>query len=64
VRVEDGNTVIHAGPLVESRERLRAIYLLESDSREAVIELAAGIPAAHMGGAVEIWPLTEPHEAS
>jgi hypothetical protein len=39
--------------------RLRAIYLIESDDPDFVLELAARIPAARNGGAVEIWPLTE-----
>jgi hypothetical protein len=60
VRVEDGATMLSDGPRDETGERVRAIYLVESDSRETVLELAAGIPAARKGGAVEIWPLSEP----
>lgn len=59
VRVEETRTVKYEGPLVDSRESLRAFYLLESDDHDAVLELAARIPAARMGGAVEVWPLTE-----
>jgi hypothetical protein len=59
VRVEDDQTVKAAGPIAETRENFRAFYLLESDEYDSVLELAAQIPAARTGGAVEIWPLTE-----
>src|SRR5262245_47246609 len=41
-------------------EALRALYLLESDDPEAVLELASRLPGVRMGGTVEVWPLTEP----
>jgi len=59
VRVEEGRTVKTEGPLAEARENFRAFYLLENDDPDAVFELAARIPAARTGGAVEVWPLTE-----
>ena len=59
VRVEDGQTVKTEGALADTKENFRAIYLLESDDHDSVLELAARIPAARMGGAVEVWPLTE-----
>lgn len=59
VRVEEGQIVKTAGPLAETRENLRAFYLLESDDLDSVLDLAARIPAARAGGAVEVWRLTE-----
>jgi hypothetical protein len=59
VRVEDNHVVRTEGPQAETRERLRALYLVESDDHDSVLELAARIPAARAGGAVEVWPLTE-----
>jgi hypothetical protein len=41
------------------RENFRALYLIESDDHDAVLELASQIPAARRGGAVEVWPLTK-----
>lgn len=32
-------------------------YLLEADSREEAVDFAARVPAARMGGAVEVRPL-------
>jgi hypothetical protein len=37
----------------------RSVPLLESDDQDSVLEMAARIPAARIGGAVEVWPLTE-----
>ncbi len=59
VRVEEDQIVKTAGPLADTWENLRAFYLLESDDRDPVLEVAARIPAARTGGAVEVRPLTE-----
>jgi hypothetical protein len=60
VRVEDDQVVRSPGPLHDTAERaLRALFLLESDDREAMLALAASTPAARMGGAVEVRPLAE-----
>ena len=59
VRVQEEQIVKTAGPLADTRENFRAFYLLESDDLDSVLELAARIPAARTGGAVEVWPLTE-----
>jgi len=59
VRVEEDQVVKSQGPLVDASETLRALYLLESDDHDAVLELAARTPAARMGGAVEVRPILE-----
>lgn len=59
VRVEDDQIVTTEGPLAATRDNLRALYLVESDDHDSVLELAGRIPAARMGGAVEVWPITE-----
>jgi hypothetical protein len=41
---------------VEPKEAIGGYYLLEADDLDATIELAARIPAARLGGAVEIRP--------
>lgn len=40
--------------LAETERELRAIYVIESNDNDAVIEFAGRIPAARMGGAVEV----------
>ena len=58
VRVEDGKTLTTDGPFVAVKEALGG-YLFEADDLDAAIELASRIPAARMGGAVEVRPLKE-----
>jgi hypothetical protein len=59
VRVAEDEILKTEGPLADTRQNFRALYLLESDDSDSVLELAARIPAARTGGAVEVWPLTE-----
>jgi len=59
VRVQDGRTLTTDGPFPETKEALGGYYLFEADDLDAAIELAARIPAARLGGAVEIRPLVE-----
>ena len=57
VRVQDGKTLTTDGPFVEIKEALGGYCFLEADDLDAAIELAARIPAASMGGAIEVRPL-------
>ncbi len=59
VRVEDGRTLTTDGPFVAVKEALGGYFFLEADDLDAAIEVAAKVPAARMGGAVEIRPLVE-----
>jgi hypothetical protein len=59
VRVQDGRTLTTDGPFVEIKEALGGYLVFEADDLDAAIELAARIPAARMGGAVEVRPITE-----
>ena len=57
VRVEDGETLTTDGPFVATKEALGGYMFFEADDLDAAIELAARIPAARMGGAVEVRPI-------
>jgi hypothetical protein len=57
VRVEDGKTLTTDGPFVAVKEALAGYMIYEADDLDAAIELAARIPAARMGGAIEVRPL-------
>jgi hypothetical protein len=57
VRVEDGRTLATDGPFVETKEALGGYFFFEADDLDAAIELAARVPAAGMGGAVEVRPI-------
>jgi hypothetical protein len=59
VRVEDGKTLTTDGPFVAVKEALGGYLFLEADDVDAAIELAARIPAARLGGGIEIRPLKE-----
>jgi hypothetical protein len=59
VRVEDGRTLTTDGPFVELKEAVGGYCFFEADDLDAAIELAARIPAASMGGAIEVRPLVE-----
>ena len=59
VRVEDGKTLTTDGPFVAIKEALGGYFVLEADDLDAAIELASRVPAARMGGAVEVRPVVE-----
>jgi hypothetical protein len=59
VRVEDGRTLTTDGPFVAVKEALGGYLVYEADDLDAAIALAARIPAARMGGAVEVRPVVE-----
>ncbi|MDX6729566.1 MAG: hypothetical protein QOK49_4371 [Baekduia sp.] len=59
VRVQDGKTLTTDGPFVELKEAIGGYLLFEADDLDAAIELAARIPAARMGGAIEVRPIVE-----
>jgi hypothetical protein len=59
VRVEDDRTLTTDGPFVAIKEALAGYLIFEADDLDAAIELAARIPAARLGGAVEVRPTVE-----
>ena len=59
VRVQDGTTLTTDGPFVEIKESIGGYFLFEADDLDAAIELAAKVPAARLGGAVEVRPIVE-----
>jgi hypothetical protein len=59
VRVENGKTLTTDGPFVAVKEALGGYLFFEADDLDAAIELAARIPAARLGGAIEVRPLKE-----
>lgn len=59
VRVADGSTLTTDGPFAETKEGLGGFFLFEADNLDDAIALAARIPAARMGGAVEVRPVVE-----
>jgi hypothetical protein len=56
VRVRGGKTLVTDGPFSETKEAVGGFDLLECDSFEQAVEIAARHPVAE-GGAIEIRPL-------
>jgi hypothetical protein len=59
VRVENGQTLTTDGPFPEMKEIFGGLMLLEADNLDEALEVAARLPAARMGGAVEVRPIVE-----
>jgi hypothetical protein len=59
VRVQDGRTLTTDGPFVAIKEALAGYLVYEADDLDAAIELASRIPAARLGGAIEVRPIVE-----
>ncbi len=59
VRVDNGKTLTTDGPFAAVKEAIGGYLLFDADDLDAAIELASRIPAARMGGAVEVRPLVE-----
>jgi hypothetical protein len=59
VRVEDGSTLTTDGPFVAVKEALGGYLFVEADDLDAAIDLASRIPAARLGGGIEIRPIKE-----
>ena len=55
VRLEGGRTLVTDGPCTD--EDIGGLYLLEAEDIDRALELAGRIPAARLGGAVEIRPI-------
>jgi hypothetical protein len=59
VRVQDGKTLTTDGPFAEIKEAIGGYLLFEAGDLDAAIELASRVPAASMGGAIEVRPIAE-----
>jgi len=58
VRVRGGQPVVTDGPFLEAKEYLGGFYLIDCESKERAIELAALIPDAKIEGlGVEVRPV-------
>ena len=56
VRVENGSTVTSEGPYVDVKGAVGGFYVLEAEDLDAAVTIAARIPPARLGGAVEVRP--------
>jgi len=59
VRVQNGETVAKKGPFIDARGAVGGYFILEAENLDAAIKLAARIPAARLGGAIEVRPVAK-----
>ncbi len=59
VRVADGRTLITDGPFADTKEVFGGYYILELESLDQALEIGSKIPAARLGGSVEVRPVVE-----
>jgi hypothetical protein len=57
VRVAGGRTLITDGPFADTKEVLGGVWLVEAAHLDEVLELAARLPVARLGGVVEVRPV-------
>ncbi len=59
VRVQDGQTLTTDGPFADTKEVFGGYFVFEADDLDKVLGVAARIPAARLGGSVEVRPIVE-----
>jgi hypothetical protein len=59
VRVQDGRALTTDGPFADTKEVFGGYYVFDAGDLDEAIELAARIPAARLGGSVEVRPVVE-----
>jgi hypothetical protein len=57
VRVQNGKTISAEGTVAGPGATAGSVYVFEADAMSAAIEFASRIPAARLGGAIEIRPV-------
>ena len=56
VRVREGKAIVTDGPFAETKEAVGGFDIIECDSMEEAVEIAAGHPVAQ-SGTIEVRPL-------
>ena len=59
VRVQGGDTLTTDGPFADTKEILGGFFIVEADDLDAALAIAGRIPAARLGGSVEVRPVVE-----
>jgi hypothetical protein len=57
VRVAGGKTLLTDGPFADTKEVFGGICLIDAANLDEALEMAARVPAARFGGAVEVRPV-------
>ena len=59
VRVENGGTLTTDGPFADTKEVFGGYYIFQADDLDEAIAVAERIPAARLGGVIEVRPVVE-----
>jgi hypothetical protein len=59
VRVQDGQTLTTDGPFADTKEAFAGYYVYEAGDLDEAVQVASRVPAARIGGAVEVRPVVE-----
>ncbi|HEX8054728.1 MAG TPA: YciI family protein [Thermoleophilaceae bacterium] len=59
VRVRDGELLLTDGPFADTKEIFGGYYIVEARDLDDALELAGRMPAARLGGSVEVRPVVE-----
>ncbi|MES1248180.1 MAG: YciI family protein [Actinomycetota bacterium] len=60
LRFADGKPLVTDGPFAETKEVVSGLYLVDADSEEEALRIAATIPtASRMGGVIEVRQIVE-----
>jgi len=59
VRVSDGDTLLTDGPFADTKEVLGGFYIVDAADLDGALEIAGQIPAARLGGCVEVRAIVE-----
>jgi hypothetical protein len=59
VRMKEGDALVTDGPFADTKEVFGGYFLVEADDLDAAIEVATKVPAARLGGSVEIRPIVK-----
>jgi hypothetical protein len=59
IRVQDGEILLTDGPFADTKEIFGGYYIVDARDLDAALEFAARMPAARLGGSVEIRPVVE-----
>jgi hypothetical protein len=59
VRVENGSTLTTDGPFADTKEVFGGYYIFQADDLDEAIAVAERIPAARLGGVIEVRPVVE-----
>ena len=59
LRVQDGRSLTTDGPFADTKEVFGGYYVFDVGNLDEALELAGRIPAARLGGVVEVRPIVE-----